>query len=162
NRVHVKVSGTGRLLGLDNGDSTDYDQYKGTSRRLFNGKLMAIIGSVFEAGEVQVTVSSIGMEPAVIQFTAHPASDEEKAGRSVHGRNTDMPIVMGPPDEIPVRKIEITSDGGQKLSESLQEVTVRAKLYPGNTSYTDVEWSAVTDTGIRTNIAKVEASGLEA
>lgn len=162
NRVHVKVSGAGRLLGLDNGDSTDYDQYKGTSRRLFNGKLMAIIGSVFEAGEVQVTVSSIGMEPAVIQFTAHPASDEEKAGRSVHGRNTDMPIVMGPPDEIPVRKIEITSDGGQKLSESLQEVTVRAKLYPGNTSYTDVEWSAVTDTGIRTNIAKIEASGLEA
>ena len=28
NRVKVNVSGAGRLIGLDNGDSTDYDQYK--------------------------------------------------------------------------------------------------------------------------------------
>ena len=43
NRVSVKVTGAGRLIGLDNGDSTDFDQYKGLSRRLFSGKLMAII-----------------------------------------------------------------------------------------------------------------------
>ena len=47
NRVKVNVSGAGRLIGLDNGDSTDYDQYKGLSRRLFSGKLMAIIGKHF-------------------------------------------------------------------------------------------------------------------
>lgn len=47
NRVKVNVSGAGRLIGLDNGDSTDYDQYKGLSRRLFSGKLMAIIGKYF-------------------------------------------------------------------------------------------------------------------
>ena len=35
NRVKVEVSGAGRLVGLDNGDSTDYDSYKGISRRLF-------------------------------------------------------------------------------------------------------------------------------
>ena len=29
NRVQVEVTGAGRLIGLDNGDSTDYDQYKG-------------------------------------------------------------------------------------------------------------------------------------
>ena len=32
---------------VENGDSTDYDQYKGLSRRLFSGKLMAIIGKHF-------------------------------------------------------------------------------------------------------------------
>ena len=47
NRVKVNVSGAGRLIGLDNGDSTDYDKYKGLSRRLFSGKLMAIIGKHF-------------------------------------------------------------------------------------------------------------------
>ncbi|MCL1925179.1 MAG: DUF4982 domain-containing protein [Defluviitaleaceae bacterium] len=41
NRVNIKVK-SGELLGLDNGDSTDYDQYKGTSKRLFSGKLLAI------------------------------------------------------------------------------------------------------------------------
>lgn len=35
NRIRVEVSGAGRLVGLDNGDSTDYDSYKGDNRRLF-------------------------------------------------------------------------------------------------------------------------------
>lgn len=41
-RVHVKVE-EGTLLGLDNGDSTDYEPYQADSRRLFNGKLLAIV-----------------------------------------------------------------------------------------------------------------------
>ena len=41
-RVKVAVE-EGELLGLDNGDSTDYDQYKGNSKRLFSGKLLAIV-----------------------------------------------------------------------------------------------------------------------
>jgi len=41
NRVTVTVE-NGELLGTDNGDSTDYDQYKGRSRRLFSGKLLVI------------------------------------------------------------------------------------------------------------------------
>ena len=42
-RVRVKVKG-GRLLALDNGDSTDYEQYQNTdNRRLFSGKLLAIV-----------------------------------------------------------------------------------------------------------------------
>ena len=42
NRVNITVSG-GTLMGMDNGDSTDFDQYKTDSRRLFNGKLLAIV-----------------------------------------------------------------------------------------------------------------------
>ncbi|MCL2199061.1 MAG: DUF4982 domain-containing protein [Defluviitaleaceae bacterium] len=43
NRVIIDMK-NGELLGLDNGDSTDYDQYQNTNhRRLFNGKLIAII-----------------------------------------------------------------------------------------------------------------------
>ena len=42
NRVKVTVT-DGKLLGLDNGDSSDYDQYQGVdNRRLFSGKLLAI------------------------------------------------------------------------------------------------------------------------
>ena len=41
-RVHVKVS-DGVLLGLDNGDATDYDQYRSDNRRLFSGKLLAVV-----------------------------------------------------------------------------------------------------------------------
>jgi len=41
NRVNVSIDG-GVILGMDNGDSTDYDQYKTNSRRLFSGKLLVI------------------------------------------------------------------------------------------------------------------------
>lgn len=41
-RVRVSVSG-GKLLGLDNGDATDYEQYQTDNKRLFSGKLLAII-----------------------------------------------------------------------------------------------------------------------
>ena len=48
NRVQIEVSGAGRLIGLDNGDSTDFEQYKSKNRRLFMGKLLAIIASKTE------------------------------------------------------------------------------------------------------------------
>jgi len=41
-RVTVSVE-NGTLLGMDNGDSTDYDQYQTDSRRMFSGKLLAIV-----------------------------------------------------------------------------------------------------------------------
>ena len=37
--VKAEISGPGRILGMDNGDSTDYDAYKTTVRKLFSGKL---------------------------------------------------------------------------------------------------------------------------
>ena len=41
-RVRVSVE-NGMLLGLDNGDATDCDQYQTDNKRLFNGKLLAIV-----------------------------------------------------------------------------------------------------------------------
>ena len=41
-RVFISVS-DGTLLGMDNGDATDYDQYQSDNRRMFSGKLLAIV-----------------------------------------------------------------------------------------------------------------------
>ncbi len=41
-RVMVTVE-NGELLALDNGDSTDYEQYNTDNRRMFSGKLLAIV-----------------------------------------------------------------------------------------------------------------------
>ena len=162
NRVRVEVTGAGRLVGLDNGDSTDFDQYKGFSRRLFNGKLMAILSATLEAGEVKIKVSSAGLESQSLTIEAIPAQGEDLTGISCFMANKEMPVVMGKPDEVPLRKIELSSDSGQVFNAANREITVRARLYPENTSYREVEWSAVNDAGIISNIAKVEALGLEA
>ena len=53
--VRVSVSG-GTLLGLDNGDSTDYDSYQADLRKLFNGKLLAIIDPSGSCEDVKISV----------------------------------------------------------------------------------------------------------
>src|SRR5690606_6237057 len=122
NRVHVNVTGVGRLVGLDNGDSTDFDQYKGTSRRLFSGKLMAIVASTFESGNVQIEVTSEGLESEKREFVVLPAEEEIMEGISASTKNIETPIVMGEMEkEIPLRKLEIISDTGQNFHPELKE-----------------------------------------
>ena len=162
NRVCVKVTGEGRLLGLDNGDSTDYDPYKGVSRRLFSGKLMAIIGATLEPGTIHVEVSSPGMESQTAELQALPVRDAESLeGVSAHTRNRELLLTMGTVQEIPLRKIELVSPSGQKFDESNKEMIVRANLYPADASYREVEWSVVNHAGIISNLAVVESFGHE-
>lgn len=162
NRVHVEVTGAGRLIGLDNGDSTDYDPYKGLSRRLFSGKLMAIVGATAEPGKLRIEVSSKGMESRILDLESLPVRDNAVAGISAKQRNQELPCVMGSYGEIPLRKLEIVCDSGQVFDPSKQEIAVRARFWPEDTSYQEVEWSVVNDSGIASSIAKVEAFGHEA
>ncbi|PYY31251.1 glycoside hydrolase family 2 TIM barrel-domain containing protein [Paenibacillus illinoisensis] len=169
NRVQVHVTGAGRLLGLDNGDSTDYDPYKGLSRRLFSGKLMAIIGATHEPGSIRIEVTSEGLQGAAAEFESKAVDCEVMSasasvatqGQTVLTQNEKRPVLTGRAQEIPLRKIEIISEAGQAFDPSIQEMVVTAKLYPENTSYRDIEWAVVNDAGIESNIAKVEANGLE-
>ena len=162
NRVSVNVSGAGRLVGLDNGDSTDYDQYKGLSRRLFSGKLMAIIAATFESGDISVEVTSKGLKGSTIKLESYPAAAGLNKAIPANTANKEMPLNMGGIDEIPVRKIEIITHSGQVIDLTNKEITLEAKLYPQDTTYREVEWTAVNDTGIESNIAKVDSMGLKA
>ena len=156
--VEVEVRGAGRLLGLDNGDSTDYDQYKGTCRKLFNGKLLAVIGAKTDAGDVTVTVRPANgnsrTEAAKLRLRAERSAVRE--GVSAREENRPRPLVTGKEGDIPVRKIELVSEGGQHLSEDLREVTVRAVVYPAEATDREILFSAVNDLGIRSNLAEVE------
>lgn len=88
NYVRLSLEGQGRLLGMDNGDSTDYDPYKGCVRKLFNGKLLAVVASrpVLAdgdtatdeaagplAGSVRITVEGRGVKAASLVIPVDPA-----------------------------------------------------------------------------------------
>ncbi len=57
-RVNVFVE-CGELLGLDNGDSTDFDQYKCSSRRLFGNRLLAAVrpANGYRPGDIRLYAS---------------------------------------------------------------------------------------------------------
>jgi beta-galactosidase len=162
NRVRVDVTGAGRLVGLDNGDSTDYDPYKGVSRRLFSGKLMAIVAAGLEPGPVRVVVTSPGLEPAMLEIDAVAPAGGAPAGVSARMANREMPVETGREDEVPVRKIELVSAAGRLFDPSRREIVVEARLHPADATYRDVEWRVVNDAGIDSNLAKIEADGLVA
>lgn len=156
--VEVRVSGAGRLLGLDNGDSTDYDQYKGTRRKLFNGKLLAVIGAGTVSGPVGITVTDIGPEekiaPASLVIQAVAA--EVREGVSACMSNHRMPMVTGLEEQITVRKIEIHCENGQRFGQDSRELEVCAYIHPADVTVRDIEWSVVNDAGIPTNLAEME------
>jgi beta-galactosidase len=61
NAVSFSISGPGQLVGVDNGNPIDTSSYKGTSRKAFSGKVLAIVRSTGVAGSIMVTASSSGL-----------------------------------------------------------------------------------------------------
>lgn len=162
NRIHVQVSGQGRLIGLDNGDSADFDEFKGKSKRLFGGKLLAVIGSKTQAGEIEVRISSKGLVDCCLTLRAVSAPVME--GISATEENQDYPVYgggsKGKPlsfggEEIPVRKLELYPDGECTLTKERPQLRVRAVIYPENASYRELEWRATNDTGIDVGYVKL-------
>ncbi len=174
NRVHVEVEGAGRLLGLDNGDSTDFDEHKGKSRRLFGGKLLAIIGTKQTAGEIKVTVTTPGMKPEVLLIQATESEKlpgiscmEENTEKKLYSGGTKGSVLAQGETEIPIRKIELVCDGNRRMTKlnNLEEkpsVVVTAKVFPENATYSDIRWKAITDTGIEVKFVSIKAEGNKA
>ncbi len=165
NRVEVSVTGAGRLVGLDNGDSTDYDQYKGTNRQLFSGKLLAIIAAKREAGKITMTVHSAGLPDATLTLTAQPMSAEAEAAALAAGTLLPADAVLtenakSPKNtSVPIRKIALTTNHGQRFSPELTSMEITAIPSPANTTISDLVWKVTTDTGIDSNLAKLEVHG---
>ncbi len=133
NRMNVTVSGAGRLVGLDNGDSTDFEPYKCTSRRLFSGRLMAVVAATDKAGDVTVTVSSPELPTASVTVSAIPA--EVPAGIEV----IDECAVSPENNEIPLRKLELSVIGSKLLTKDAPSARIRVKAYPENATFDGYE-----------------------
>jgi beta-galactosidase len=73
NEAIFKVSGSGKLLGVCNGDPSSHESDKGDKRRAFNGLAMAIVQAGKQAGEIRVEASSPGLESATLTVTCEPA-----------------------------------------------------------------------------------------
>jgi len=66
NTVTFRVSGNGKLIGVGNGDPTNHESDKGTSRKAFCGLCMGIVQSTKTAGDITVEATSPGLESATV------------------------------------------------------------------------------------------------
>jgi beta-galactosidase len=68
--VKFEVQGPGKLIGLDNGDPSSTEDYKGKKRKCFHGMCLAIVQSTGGTGEIRLTATAPGLKPAVVTFAA--------------------------------------------------------------------------------------------
>ena len=153
-RVQVSVTGQGMLMGVDNGDSTDRDGYKTNTRRLYNGKLLAIVGDIGEAGNVHIEVASPGKETAVMDIPVVPA---EKRGGGV--RSVPLCRAEAMPDEIPVRKIELIPLGSKRLGPDNRTVAFRIVTHPANAMQQEITFRITNAKGIESPCAEYAVEG---
>lgn len=159
NLIRVEVSGAGRLVGLDNGDSTDYDSYKGDNRRLFSGKLLAMVESTLEPGEITVRAYSEGLENAELRLVSENCG--EVSGVSVVTENKFPAVCRAYTGEVPARLLLPEVDVNS-LDPERRSAEIRAKLLPENCTYDDISWSVVRRNGVESSLAQVEGSGRSA
>jgi len=170
NRIHLSVEGPGRLIGLDNGDSTDYDSYKGGNRRMFSGKLLAVIAGTLDGGTITVRAFSRGLiagELALLAVEPQAANNPSEprslyAYASLHEPAFSNERQVQEEDEIPVRKLEIVCPQGNRLSQDNPTLPFHVVLHPSETTYRDVHWRITNAAGIDANIATLQAGGQDA
>ncbi|MCR5279445.1 MAG: DUF4982 domain-containing protein [Lachnospiraceae bacterium] len=151
NRVKVTLEGPGILMGVDNGDSTDFDEYKGNSRRLFSGRMLAIIAATGE-GEIRVKFESEGLTGA--EVICHSAESSPEGNVLTYNPTREA---NSDPDRIPVRKIVLSSTDSHNLGPDCREARVEYRIYPEYADYGLLVFKALTENGVEANFADLVA-----
>lgn len=153
-RIFLTVDG-GRLVGFDNGDSIDYDNYKSANRRLFSGKAVAYIAADTTEGKITVTAEGEGLEKAVIVIEKQKSEIRNGISTLENIINNDGYTIGS---DIPVRKIELTRSTGIELTPDNNNCEVKASILPTNATDSNLTWEIVTASGIATNLAAITVS----
>ena len=137
NYITFNVKGDAELVGMDNGDSTDYDEYKSKdgkthTRRLFSNRLIAIVRAKSENSTFEITAASKDLPNITMRY-----SDKQWSGESPD--NT----VKYENDFIPSRKIELIADGSTKMNKDNLKIQVTAKVLPENATLKEINWNPV-------------------
>lgn len=157
NRVHVTVEGEGLLAGLDNGDSTDYEPYKGDCRRLFSGKLLAIIAPTLNAGTITITASSDGLKDAVL--TLNTVACKNRCSDDLHIMTiTRDPLAdaVSHATDIPVRSITLSCEDSCILTASKPSAVISAVTHPANATAQPLDWKVTNAEGVVVPYATLE------
>ncbi len=167
-RVNINVEGPAELVGLDNGDSTDTDSYKGSSKRLFNGLLSAMIRPVGRNGRVRISaqIDTRDIPVRKIELICKEAADEG-------GKKT----AYGGSDRSGIRHIynEAADEGGKDpapstpggsgnahgkgdliLNRDRAEIVVGVRVYPENARGYSLEYQITNESGTIDNRAVCE------
>lgn len=135
-RVKVEVSKEGSLLALDNGDASDYDEYYTNTKRLFSGKLLAIV-KIKEDGiipSIHASIDPTDIPIRKIELTKQDSTIEARifpqnaSYKDLYWRLTDVNGI-----DSPLGKLELSKDGKRAtlIGKGDGEVYIRCQAKNG-------------------------------
>lgn len=68
NQLNFKVKGAGTYRAAANGDATSLEMFHLPTMKLFSGKLVVLVQSAENAGEIELTVTGNGLKTAIIKI----------------------------------------------------------------------------------------------
>jgi len=164
--VYVEVSGAGWLAGLDNGDSTDAEEYKGHSKRMFAGRMLAMIAAGNDPGVINVSVRSLakGRDIKGTELNIKVVSNTVEKGISLlpeilfSGKATtaENGVPVNSLDNgVWVRKLDLSITKGKQIIAAEDDcIEVTAKVLP-LCAKQKLEWYVVNDAGIKSPFAEI-------
>lgn len=115
NNVKFTVEGEGKLVGVDNGKQDDHQSYQDDNRDAFNGQLVAIVQSTKNAGEITVTASAEGLDPATVTINTTPVeSGSGETTLSYYMMSRNYYVKTGSMPQLPTTVKAVYSDGSEK------------------------------------------------
>lgn len=114
NRINFEIIGEGKIVGVDNGNPSDTDSYKGTSRKAFSGKALVIVQSTKNEGAFTLTASSDGLESSSI--TINTQRDEISGEKYLQSYQISKNLYVGTGEipSLPQTVIGIYNNGETK------------------------------------------------
>lgn len=158
NYITFNVAGDAVLVGMDNGDSTDYEEYvsatgRSHTRKLFANRLIAIVRSKSAGASFVITAASSGLQNVSMKYNGIKNEWSEAAPYFA---------IRPEKDFVPTRKIELLANGSTKLDASHREVLVTAKVLPENASIKEINWNPVLKECIASDNIEVVDSAVDA
>ena len=168
NDVTFKVTGAGKLIGTGNGDPTNQQPDKGTSRKAFSGYCMALVQSDKNGGEIAVDASSPGLESARVTINASKVAlrpqvtvweREVPAGSGITGLwrplpSSDESIARFAPDG---NTLYILHQNGGQLSGAMESAT--GSFFGSSDGATPIEEGKVDGSSVSFKIGNANFAG---
>jgi beta-galactosidase len=70
NEITFEIQGPGKLIGVDNGDMSNQEDFKGKQKKAFHGLCLAIVQSTASAGQIRITATAPGLKPTTLTIAA--------------------------------------------------------------------------------------------
>lgn len=131
-RVEFEVEGEGVLVGVDNGSAPDHDSYKGSSKKAFSGKVLAIVQSKKNAGTIRVTAKADGLTQSVVELQTKAVGGSAEKQIDSFYMVKNYYVKVGNMPQLPAAVETRFTDGSvENLGVVWEEITVDQIQGPG-------------------------------